>query len=159
MQARRRLAVALGTAAALVGLTGCQKPTPLVTLYSGSTALHDVALSYCFSGQDPAKQPGATGACRYDTPSDRRTKILRVKPGAEVLVDVSKTLADSGWFVALRGANNQVSRLATQQKQHVTSFQPDFSQSPTIVVEVHKLVSPSDTAATVGLWQFDIVPG
>lgn len=155
MQARRRLAVALAAAAALVGLTGCDKPTPLVSLYSGNTSINDTALSYCFEGQDPAKEPGTEGACRYDT---HTPKVLDVRPGDEVTVDVAKDLADAGWFVALRGANNQVSRLATQS-EHVTSFQPDFSQSPTIVVEVQKLVTPDDNAKSVGVWQFTIVPG
>ena len=156
MQARRRLAVALAVSAALVGLTGCDKPTPLVTLYSGNASVHDTALSYCFEGQDPAAQPGSADACRYDT--GRTPKVLKVRPGDEVTVDVSKDLADAGWYVALRGSGDQASRLATQS-EHVTSFQPDFSRSPTIVVEVQKLTSPSDNATSVGLWSFTIVPG
>lgn len=155
MQARRRLAVALAATAALVGLTGCDKPTPLVTLYSGNAVVHDDALSYCFSGQNPATPPGTAGACRY---APHTLKVLKVRPGDEVTVDVSKDLADAGWFVALRGSNNQASRLATQS-EHVTSFQPDFSQSPTYVVEVQKLTSPADNATSVGVWRFTIVPG
>jgi hypothetical protein len=159
MQARRRrLAVALAASAALAGLTGCEKPTPLVTLYSGNETVHDEALSFCFPGQDPAKAPGSEDACRYDTSSGRKLKVLSVRPGDEVTVDVSKDLADAGWFVALRGANDQANRLATQS-EHVTSFQPDFSQSPTYVVEVQKLERPAEDAKPVGVWRFTIVPG
>lgn len=158
MQARRRRpAAALGAVVALVALTGCEKPTPTVTLHSGSRTIHDDAFSYCFSGQDPAKEPGTPGACRYDTAS-RTAKVLQVRPGDEVLVDVDKDLADAGWYVVLRGRQGKQSRLATQQ-EHVTSFVPDFSASPTITVEVQKLQSPSDTAKSVGVWQFAVVPG
>lgn len=159
MQARRRrLVAAFGVAAALAGVTGCEKPTPLVTLYSGGTSINDKAFSYCFEGQDPAKEPGTQGACRFDTGDGRRPKVLTVRPGEDVLIDVGKAVADAGWFVALRGAGGQSSRLATQS-EHVTSFQPDFSQSPTITVQVQKLESAKDNAQPVGVWQFAIVPG
>ena len=38
MQARRRLVATLGASVALVGLTGCQKPTPIVSAVSPSFA-------------------------------------------------------------------------------------------------------------------------
>ncbi len=157
MQARRLTAV-LSAAVALVGLTGCQKPTPIVTLYSGHSSTYDTAFSFCFPGQDPGKAPGDGGACRYETGGGRSPKVLTVRPGDEVTVDVDKDLADAGWFVALRGAGGQASRLATQS-EHVTSFQPDFSQSPTITVEVQKLESARNGAKPLGVWQFAIVPG
>jgi hypothetical protein len=157
MQARRRPAAALALGLALAGLAGCDKPTPIVTLYSGDSSVNDAAFSYCFSGQDPAKQPGTAGACRYATGGGRTPKVLKVRPGDEVTVDVDKDLADKGWFVALRGAGGQTSRLATQS-EHVTSFQPDFSQSPTNTVEIQKLASASDNAKPQGVWQFAIVP-
>ena len=157
MQARRRRpAAALAAAAALFGLTACEQPTPLVTIYSGQTSINDRAFSYCFEGQDPAAEPGTEGACRYDV-EGRQPKVLEVRPGDQVLVDVDKALADAGWYVVLRGAGAQASRLAVQE-EHVTRFQPDFSQSPTITVEIRKVVSPEDDSQTTGLWQFVVVP-
>ncbi len=156
MQARRRPAAALAAALALVGLTACQKPTPIVTLYSGGATLHDNAFSYCFPGQDPAQQPGGADSCRFDTGGDRAPALLRVKPGGSVLVDVDKDLADTGWFVALRGRDSQASRLPTQTG-HTVTFSPDFSQSPTITVQVTKL-SSADNGRPVGVWQFVIAP-
>lgn len=158
MQARRRrLPAVLCAAVALVGLTACDRPTPLVTLYSGGTSINDRAFSYCFEGQDPKAVPGSEGACRFDT-EGRKPKILEVRPGDEVLVDVDKDLADAAWFVALSGAGSQSSRLATQADEHVTRFQPDFTQSPTITLEIRKLASPADDAQPVGIWQFVLVP-
>ncbi len=158
MQARRRrrLAAVVGVSAALVGLTACERPTPAVTLYSGDTSTYDEAFSYCFDGQDPSKQPGEAGACRFD--SERVPDVLTVRPGDEVLVDVDEELTGNGWFVVLRGAGGQASRLAVQT-EHVTSFQPDFSQSPTITVQVQRLSAPREDAQVTGVWQFTIVPG
>lgn len=155
MQARRLVAV-LGTAAALVGLAGCEKPTPLVTVYSGATSLYDHAFVYCFEGQDPAKEPGTPGACRFDT-EGRTQKVLEVEPGDSVLVDVDRELADTGWFVALRPREGEAQRLATQN-EHVTRFVPDFNRSGTYILEVRKLENPRDDAQPTGLWQFALVP-
>ncbi len=159
MQARRRrLAAALGASVALVGLTGCEKPTPIVTLYTGGTSVYDTAYSFCFDGQNPDAEPGTQGACRFDTAGGRQPKVLKVRPGDSITVDVDKDLADAGWFVALRGTGGRSSRLATQS-EHVARFQPDFSVSPTFTVEIQKLVSPADNAKTVGVWQFAVIPG
>lgn len=151
----RRLVAAAGAAAALVALTGCDKPTPIVSLYGSGEALHDDAFSYCFAGQDPTKQPGTPGACRYE--ADRAPKVLRVRPGDVVTVDVDKDLADAGWFVALGSGSNPPQALATQS-EHVTTFQPDFSQAPTVTVQVRKLESTKPGAKPLGVWQFVVVP-
>lgn len=160
MQARRRRLIAsLGACAALVGLTACEKPTPSVTIYSSGTSIHDSALSYCFEGQDLTREPGTEGACRFDT-EDRVAKVLEVRPNEEVLVDVDREISESGWLVVLRGSQpGQQSRLAIQQDEHVTRFQPDFSQSPVITVEIQKLERPAEDARPTGIWQFQIVPG
>ncbi len=156
MQAPRRLVAVLGTAAALVGLAGCERPTPLVTLFSGTTSLYDHAWVYCFEGQDPAAEPGTPGACRFDT-QDRTQKVLEVEPGDEVLVDVDRDLVHTGWFVALRPREGDAQRLATQT-EHVTRFVPDFNRSATYVLEIRKLENPRDDARPTGLWQFALVP-
>ena len=158
MPARRRRSVAvLGACAALLSLTGCERPTPLVTVYSGDTALNDRAFSYCFPGQDPAKEPGTEGACRFDT-QGRKPEVLKVKPGDQVVIDVDKDLANSGWTAVLRAPGGQPGRLAVQTG-HVAFFEPDFSRSPQLTLEVLKLNAPRDDARAVGIWQFVLVPG
>ena len=156
MQARsRRLAASLGAGVCLLGLTGCQKPTPIVSLYSGGSTIHDASFSYCFPGQDPAKEQGAEGACRFD--ADRAPTRLEVKPGDPVLVDVDKDLADAGWVVALMPEGGQRQTLAVMDG-HTGTFQPDFNQGARQFVEVRKLESPRTDARVLGLWLFEIVP-
>ena len=153
MQARsRRLTATLGACAALVGLTACEQPTPAVTLYSSGTSIHDTAVSFCFPGQDLAKEPGTDGACRFDT-ADRVPKVLGVQPGEEVLVDVDRDIADAGFLVLLNGTP-----VATGAAEHTARFQPDFNQGTILGVEVRKLADPQDPSRATGIWQFQVVP-
>ena len=48
MPARRRLLAASSSLLALVALTGCEKPAPLVTLVSGGQSVYTEANLYCF---------------------------------------------------------------------------------------------------------------
>ena len=156
MQARRRrLAVPLTVAAALLTLTGCEKPTPLVTLYSGATSLNDEAVFYCFEGQSPAQQPGTEGACRA-APDGVPRKVLEVRPGDQVLVDVDRELADSGWRLALIGSEPQQESRSGVQREHVFRFSTDFSRGPLQTLEIQQLERPDDEAAVVGRWRFTL---
>lgn len=158
----RRLLVALAGGAALIGLSGCgSKPTPIVTLYSGDTALHDDAAVYCFDDQDPSKEKDSDGACRYDL--ERTPELLAVQPGSQILVDVDKDLADAAWFVTLRPAENnevgsEVQVSTIEADSHTTRVQPDFGQAPRQVLTVRKLASEDENAAVLGLWTFTVVP-
>ena len=160
MQARRRRPTAsLGALAAVLALSGCERPTPIVTLYSSGTSLHDEALSYCFEGQDLTREPGTEGACRFDV-EGRTPKVLEVRTDEQVLVDVDREIVEAGWVVVLRGRQaGQESRLAIRDDEHVARFTPDFSQSPLITVEVQKLERPAEDARPTGIWQFTIVEG
>ena len=153
---RRRLARSLSVAGALLALAACEQTTPNVTVYSGGTSLNDRAYSFCFEGQDPAAEPAAEGACRYDT--DRQPEVLTVRPGDEVLVDVDKDLADASWFAALRVEGEPAQRTALQD-EHTTRVQPDFNRGAPQFLEVRKLASEAEDAAVLGLWVFTLVPG
>lgn len=157
MQARRRRLAAASTAlGAILGLTACEQPTPLVSLYSGGTTLQDRAFSFCFPGQDPQRMAGEPGACRYD--SERKPLVLQVRPGDSVLIDVDKDLADAAWFATLRVEGKEGSRIAVQE-EHTGRIQPDFNQGPQQFLEVRKLDRAADDAQVVGLWLFVVVPG
>lgn len=151
----RRAGAVLAVGLALVGLTGCDRPTPAVTLYSGGTSIHDDAMSYCFDGQDPQAEPGTKGACRIE--SGRTPKVLRVRPGDLVTIDVDKDLADSAWFAAIRIEGRPDTRVAASD-DHVARFQPDFGQGVTQLVDVRKQAGEEQNAKVVGLWTFLVVP-
>jgi hypothetical protein len=92
----RRLLAALGVLAAVMTLAACQKPTPGVTLQSGSTSTVLKPQTYCFDAK--------TKDCRVAASGNVGT--LHAAGGGSILVDVPRTIADGYWQV----------RSATQSK-------------------------------------------
>jgi len=152
MTARSGLLAGLTAALAVVALTGCSKPTPLVSVVAGGTTVHTDATLYCFAGQSIAKKD-----CRI---ADGRTPtVLRVKPGQQVGIDVAKQLATSGWVVVLPGTGQAQAQSSGKQTGHYLTFVPQFSQqSPRVDLEVRMLDHGSTSKPTVGVWQFVLVP-
>lgn len=156
MPARRRTAAALTALAAVAGLSGCTKPTPLVTLVSGGHTVKAEATTYCFAGQDPQRAAGTQGACRLD-PTAVPT-VLRVTPGQQVSVDVSKALASKGWYVLVKAAEG--SSRSVPQDGHYFAFPAGFTaglRAP-LQIEVHSTDSARDGAHETGVWQFQLAP-
>lgn len=152
MTARSRLVAGLTVAVSLVALTGCQKPTPLVSLISSGETVHTDATIYCFEGQSARQQN-----CR--APQDKAPTVLKVKAGQQVGIDVAKDIADAGWVVVLPGDDEDPSNDQASGKQdtHYFAFTPQFQNAP-LRVEVRMLDGGRTDAPTIGNWQFVLVP-
>jgi hypothetical protein len=158
MRAPRLLAA--GTAAASLLLSGCglEKPSPLVTVVSGSDFEDSEASSYCFEGQDPAKQPGEEGACAFD---EHQPPVVRVTPGEQVGVNVAQEIAEGAWVVTLQpvGAQGeQQGQASAVQDDHYFAFSPQFQQGAPLELRVRMLESADPGAETTGIWRFIIAP-
>jgi hypothetical protein len=134
-------AAAAASAIGLLSLAGCQQPTPSVTIQSGSRSVHDVATAYLRGGKQVR---GSTSA-----------KVLRVRPGALVGIDVDGALADHGWSVhittlAAKGTSNTLDS-PTLKGQHHFSF--NVGNGTTQIV-----ISEDGAAAPQGLWFFTLQP-
>lgn len=152
MTARSRLLAGLAAAVSLVALTGCSKPTPIVSLVSGGQTAHTGATLYCFSGQSIAARNCRTEAAKPPT-------ILKVKPGQQVGIDVSRAVQRAGWVVVLPGANGAQDQSSGRQDSTYLTFTPQFSaQSPQVALDVRMLDRGSESKPTVGLWRFILVP-
>jgi hypothetical protein len=152
MTARSGLLAGLCAAFCLVALTGCSKPTPIVSVVSGGRTVHTDATLYCFSGQSIAAKD-----CRTD--SSKTPTVVKVKPGAAVGIDVSKALADSGWVVVIPGSGQTQDESSGKQTSHYLSFTPQFNQqSPQVAIDVRMLDHGSESKPTIGLWRFVLVP-
>ena len=129
--------------AVLLILTGCQQPTPSVTVQSGSRSVHDEATAYVRDGKQVRSSTSA--------------KVLRVRPGALVGIDVDGGIADSGWQVHITtqtgtGSTTSTQDSATLRDQHHFSF--NVGSSITQIV-----ISESGTGTTPqGLWLFTLQP-
>ncbi len=152
MTARTRLFAGLTAALCAVTLSGCQKPTPLVTLVSGSTSVNTGATIYCFEGQSAQVEN-----CRTE---EQPPTVLKVKVGAQVGVDVAKKVADAGWVIVLPGNDQDPSndQASGTQTDHYFAFTPQFESGP-LRLEVRMLDNGQAGAPTVGNWQFVLIPG
>lgn len=130
------------SAVLLVVLSGCQQPTPGVTLSSGTRSVHMEATTYCRAGQSPAKQNCVEHLARVAE--------IRVTQGDQLAIDVDKSIARHGWILVLP-AGNQRSEV---QDQHHFAYTPDFSAAPFIDLEIRSLDHVADDAATTGIWKF-----
>jgi len=138
----RPVATAVGGLLLLAGLTGCQQPTPGVTLSSGAHSVRIEATTYCRDGQSPAKQDCVEHLSRFAE--------IRVKQGDQVAVDVDMSIAEHGWILVLTACNQR----SEVQDGHHFAYTPDFSAGPFIYLEVRSLDHVADDAATTGIWKF-----
>lgn len=144
MRARPLASVAVG-ACLLVGLTGCEKPTPGVTVSSGSRSLHMEATTFCRDGQSAAKQNCVEHLSRVG--------VIRVKAGNPVAIDVAKSIAEHGWILVDAAANAR----SEVQDEHYFSYTPDFRAGPVVHLEIRSLDKVADDATTTGVWKFQLV--
>jgi hypothetical protein len=93
LTARRRLLAAVSAGVAVASLTGCERPAPIVTVVSGTTSEWKEADVFCFEGQ--SLEDGDC-ASRAEGPVE-----IPVAPGQQIGVDVSKAVAERGWFIQL----------------------------------------------------------
>jgi hypothetical protein len=136
----------LATAAFLMlALTGCQKPTPGVTISSGTHSAHLESTTYCRDGQ--------TAAAKNCVEHLDRIGRVEVKSGEPIGIDVDKSLAQHGWIVVLTDAKQRSAVLDT----HYFSYTPDFSSGPLVNLEIRSLSRVSNDATTTGVWKFQLV--
>ena len=141
----RPLATAVAGTLLLVGLTGCQKPTPGVTVSSGKRSVHVEATTYCRDGQSAAQRNCVEHLKRFG--------LVRVKEGDAVAIDVDSSIAKHGWILVDADAN---ARSAVQDEHHF-SYTPDFRAGPVIHLEIRSLDRVADDATTTGVWKFQLV--
>ena len=144
---------ALGVLAAAATLTGCDRPTPLVTAQSGGTVVTANAACYTRGGV-LRRYPGTT-------------PVLKVGNGDRVGLDVPRSMADDGWTVTLTTADRSQSQaIATvPKKQHYLSFPvPDVGATRTALLA---LIQTGSTTCTPGekspnrsgVWVFELNVG
>lgn len=140
---RHQLRWGAGAAAiSLLVLTACEKPTPSVTLQSGSRSVHDESTAYIRDG----KQSRGSGAA----------KVLKVRAGARVGIDVDSTIADHGWSVHITTPDPDGSGTATVDSPNLTSHHFSFNVgSDTTQVVVSEV---GEGATPKGLWFFTLQP-
>lgn len=149
MTARRRLLAAASATFAVVALTACEKPAPLVTVVSGGSSVYSEAAAYCFE----EGQTLAGGSCSTRSPERRR---LEVRQGERIGIDVDKELVERGWQLEiLDPADPERTQASSTITDHYFPFTaPGIAVGGTLVLTV-RTVDAND--APTGEWQFELV--
>lgn len=151
MSARRRLTAVLSAGVAVVGLTGCERPAPIVTVVSGTTSEWKEADVFCFEGQS-----FGAGDCAVRSEG---VVELPVSPGQQVGIDVSRAVLERGWFIELSspGAQQQAQQSAVQDEHYFAFTAPDVSQGG-LRLTVRTVGAQGPDGPPSGEWAFDLVP-
>ena len=130
MNARRPLAC-VAAVGALLALSACEKPAPIVTVVSGDQSVYAEASTWCFEGQSG------------DECAERETEVtsIPVRAGETVGVDVDKELAEGGWYLELSapggGEGEQEPQRSEPQEGHYFSFTaPSLAAGSTLDLQV-----------------------
>lgn len=150
MTARRRLTAAASAAVAVLALSGCEAPAPIVTVFSGSESQWKEADVFCFEGQ----------ALEDDECAERDTEVVEipVTAGARVGVDVSKDVVERGWYVELGPAGSeQLQTSEIQEDAHYFAFVAPNVGPEGYELTIRALGEDGPRGAPSGEWSFRLV--
>jgi hypothetical protein len=147
MTARRRLTAAVSAGFALVLLTACEKPAPIVTVVSGDESVWSEANTFCFEGQSFQNADCASRATEVTE--------LEVRPGQLVGVDVSKEVVERGWLIEL-GEGEQAQQSPIFEDDHYFSFTAPNAGPDGLPLTI-RTIDESGQVQT-GEWRFLLVP-
>jgi hypothetical protein len=122
----------------LLLLAGCTKPTPAVTIQSGSTTLRSHAVTFQRDGKDVGTRQGP--------------KALTVRPGDVINVSVDRATARAGWVVVLAG--QKISPVMANDKHHYSFPAPGFSGGSEAPLAVFQ--QPPNGGPAAGAWIFTL---
>lgn len=142
--AARPLALGAVLVAAAVGLSGCQKPLPEVTLVVGGTSVSAEAGQYCEKGQSVA-----AGNCRH---GDLSTHVVRTHGATSIGVDVPSRVADRGWYLVVNGQRANQRPL----KRTFVRLPVDASGLQTGGLDLQVYEASKDGNSFTGAWTFRI---
>ena len=146
MNARRPLAC-VAAVGALLALSACEKPAPIVTVVSGGQSVYAEANTWCFEGQTPPdcaeRETGSTS--------------IPVRAGETVGVDVDKELADGGWYLELSapGGDQQPQRSEPQEGHYFSFTAPSLAAGSTLDLMVYAV---GEGEEPLGEFSFTLTP-
>ncbi|MFE5333722.1 DUF2771 domain-containing protein [Embleya sp. NPDC056575] len=150
MKTRRPAALAGAAVLGALALTGCNldKPTPIVTMVSGTTSVHSEAECYKDDGSIDEKK---VDGCLNKT--DGLTK-LSVSEGGGFSIGVDKELADDGWVLLVDGKPQTQSPIKTTYYSGLRlSYGTPEKESEPLLVQV---VQPDGKQGYRGVWSFKV---
>jgi hypothetical protein len=148
------LAVAL-----LLTLTGCEKPKPSVTLFSGSNSVRAEAVCWTQDGSPAIGSPGCSQDELVKTVQSGDLASLAVTPGSTFGISVDSDVADAGWYASII-VNGQAQQLVQSiMKDHYWRFTfPDSArgQFPAGGYVLQVTAAGATSGSERGIWFFTL---
>jgi hypothetical protein len=143
---------AVALAATSLVLSGCTKPAPGASVFSGTVTKHREATCWAFDG--PAL---ATGDCAQDLIAQAATgdavSVIPVVPGDTVGISVEPVVAETGWFPVV--GNQRLTSTPITSTYYRFTF-PELQEVPAEGLLL-QIVAGTD-ANTRGIWVFKLDP-
>lgn len=148
---RRNTRIVIGLAAvAGLSLTGCQKPPPSITVWTGAESLNQPAL--CWAFESDILQPGECAEEILQGQNAEALTIIKPVAGNTVGISVDPEVAESGWTPVLGGQR------VTQTPLTSTYFRFTFPLGVPQTGVPLQVVAGKD-AKTKGIWSVRLIPG
>lgn len=148
---RGRLSLlAVSAATAAVVLTGCQKPAPGASVFSGTHTAYSEAACWAFEAPSVDADTCAQDVLAKAAAGEAVASVT-VIPGEVIGVSVDPVVADAGWNIRIGG------QAITQTPLTTTYFRftfPDLQQVPAEGLSM-EIVAGTD-AGTKGVWLFQL---
>jgi hypothetical protein len=148
MNARRPLAC-VAAVGALLALSACEKPAPIVTVVNEGRSTYAEANRWCFEGQS-----GDECATRSEGATE-----LRVQ-GGTLGIDVDKELADAGWLFSIvdDATDEPLFTSDVQEDNHYYALPglPSMRRGSTWTLRVQALTEDGEPGR--GSWEFTLRP-
>jgi len=145
MIVRRTVVLACVLAAAAATLVGCQKPTPNVTVWAGTSSDHREARCWAY-------EPNGTIDGTKCGPDAATTGAIKVSPDT-IGISVDPVVAEHGWIPVLEG------KPLVSVPLKVTYYSFALAEADLQAVKRLQIVSvASDGASPRGVWYFELTP-
>ena len=138
-----------GLAAVAMTVTGCEKPAPGITVFSGTSSIRSEALCWAFDSDQLTPGECADEILRGQTTQGIQT--LPAVPGNTVGISVDPVVAESGWNIVIGGQSLSESPLTTNYFRFTLPLQLGSQALPL------QIVSGQDTKIR-GVWIVGLEP-
>jgi hypothetical protein len=146
------IALAAGTAAAL---TGCEKPNPGVTVFSGTNSEHAQALCWSPDAAESVQARGCAGDILQKAVDGGEVPIITVTPGDVVGISVDPVVADNGWVPVV--GNESLSQTPITTTYFRFTF-PEAVTAPEGGFEMQIKAAGENASDLRGIWLFKLTP-
>lgn len=141
--------------AGAVVLTGCEKPNPGATVWSGTNSEHASALCWSFDAATPVDEAACAAQVQQKAQSGGELPRVSVSGGQTVGISVDPVVTENGWIPVI--GNERLSERPITSTYWRFTY-PDFQETPEQGLELQILALGENEGELRGLWAYTLVP-